>query len=58
MSKMHYFSNKSSKIAGDLRHLNRRCWWSEGLRDLVKLCFFKLIITESTLKTVMTSSVH
>jgi len=50
MSKMHYFSNKFSKIAkifdcGDLK-----------LRDMAKFCFFKLIMTNSNFKkSVMTS---
>jgi len=45
MSKMHYFSYKRSKIVpltlifGDLK-----------LRDLAKLCYFKLIKTKSIFK--------
>jgi len=55
MSKMHYFSNKFSKVAkrwGALR-LQRPSTFNIGdlkFRDLAKLCFFKLIMTKSNFK--------
>jgi len=53
MSKMHYFSNKFSKNAkwplnfdfGDLK-----------LHNLAKMCFSKLIMTKSNLKTSFMTS--
>jgi len=44
MSKMHYFSNKFSKIAKNLQY-----WWPEVLWFGQNM-FFKLIMTKSTSK--------
>jgi len=43
---MHYFSNKFSKIVKPLNFGDLK------LRDLAKLCFFKLIITKLNLKKI------
>jgi len=56
MPKMHYFSNKFSKIA---KH-----WWFSlifdfgdlKLRDVTKFCFFKLIMTKSNFKKLVMAS--
>jgi len=49
MSKIHYFSNKFSKIA-------KR--WGSSLKfcDLAKFCFFKLIMPKSNFKKIVMMS--
>jgi len=46
---MHYFSNKFSKIAQRLLSLD---FSDLKLHDLVKMWFFKLIMTKSSLKKI------
>jgi len=58
---MRYFSNKFSKIANSLGALRpqRPLAFDFGdlkLRDLPKLCFFKLIMTKSNLKKLVMTS--
>jgi len=50
MPKMHYFSNKFSKIPLNFDFNNLK------LRDVAKFCFFKMIMTKLNFKkSVMTS---
>jgi len=60
MPKMHYFSDKFSKIVKHWGSLPQRLlifdYGDLKLRDVAKFCFFKLIVTKSNFKkSVMTS---
>jgi len=60
MPKMHYFSNKFSKIAKRWGFCTPRPLIFDfsdlKLRDVAKFCFFKLIMTKSNFqRSVMTS---